>query len=181
MKNSKILIIIGVIILIIASSMTVYNKYIELKAGEKSIEVLKELKSDIKEEKEKTLSLNIDGNDYIGIISIPSLNLELPIMNNYDNLNIAPGRYYGSQENDNLIICAHAYKKHFKYIRNLSQKDIIIITNTSNEKVVYEVLEVEILSPTEVEKMINNDFDLTLYTCTSDGLNRITVRANRVN
>ena len=44
----------------------------------------------------------------------------------------------------------------------------------------YEVLEIEILNPKEVSKMIDNNFDLTLYTCTNDGLNRITVRCNRI-
>lgn len=181
MKNSKILILIGVIIVLIASTMCIYNKYTEYKAGEKSIEILKELKSDIKEDSNKTISLNVDGNDYIGIISIPSLNLELPVMDNYNNLNIAPGRYYGSLEENNLIICAHSYKKHFRYIGNLTKGDTIIITTTLNENIIYEVLEVEVLSATDILEMINNEFDLTLYTCTSDGLNRITVRANRVN
>ena len=32
----------------------------------------------------------------------------------------------------------------------------------------------------QVKEMIENDFDLTLYTCTVDGLNRVTVRLNRV-
>ena len=45
----------------------------------------------------------------------------------------------------------------------------------------YEVLEIEILKPTDVDKMVNNEFDLTLYTCTSDNMNRVTVRCNRVN
>ena len=32
-----------------------------------------------------------------------------------------------------------------------------------------------------VDEMINNDFDLTLYTCTTDGMNRITIRCNMIN
>ena len=39
---------------------------------------------------------------------------------------------------------------------------------------------IEILSPKDVKKMIDSPFDLTLYTCTSDNLNRVTVRLNRV-
>ena len=44
----------------------------------------------------------------------------------------------------------------------------------------YEVALVEILKPTEVLEMIDSSFDLTLYTCTSDSRNRITVRCNRI-
>ena len=65
-------------------------------------------------------------------------------------------------------------------IINLKQKDNIIFTDVDGYTYIYEVLEIEILNPKEVSKMINNDFDLTLYTCTSDGLNRITIRCNRV-
>ena len=53
--------------------------------------------------------------------------------------------------------------------------------NANGIDYIYEVLEIEILKPTDVSKMIDNDFDLTLYTCTSDGLNRITVRCNQIN
>ena len=38
----------------------------------------------------------------------------------------------------------------------------------------------EILGSTDVEEMINNDFDLTLYTCTSDSQKRVTIRCNRI-
>ena len=44
----------------------------------------------------------------------------------------------------------------------------------------YEVLEIEILNSDDITYMIDNDFDLTLYTCTSDGKSRITVRCNRL-
>ena len=44
----------------------------------------------------------------------------------------------------------------------------------------YGKVVVEVLSPTDVDEMINSDFDLTLYTCTKDSKNRITVRLNRV-
>ena len=126
---------------------------------------------------------NINGYDYIGTITIPTINLELPVMSEYDynRLEIAPCRYYGSIYTNDLIICAHSYKTHFKYIDKLKQKDLILFTDINNNTHVYEVLEIEILKPTEVSEMINSDFDLTLYTCTYDGQNRITVRCNKIN
>ena len=51
--------------------------------------------------------INVRGNDYIGIIEIPALNLELPIMSEftYDKLKIAPCRYFGSIRTNDLVIC----------------------------------------------------------------------------
>lgn len=191
-KIGKKLIIIGISLIIISSILSIHNIYEENKAGKNSIEVLNNMKDTIVEnvqninnkiENENTMqTININGYDYIGTIAIPSLNLELPIMSeyDYDRLRISPCRYYGSIYTNDLIICAHSYKTHFKYISNLNQGDKIIITDTLGINYIYEVLEIEILNPTDVSKMIDNEFDLTLYTCTNDGLKRITVRCNRI-
>lgn len=196
-KLGKVFIITGIFLIITSTSMLIYNNHEEQVAGEKSANVLDIIKNNVNENITNNINnvednndypkemknTNILGYDYIGTITIPTLNLELPIMSeyDYDRLKIAPCRYYGSIYTNDLIICAHSYKTHFKNIDKLNQKDIIIITDIDGIKYIYEVLEIEILKPTEVSKMINNDFDLTLYTCTNDGLNRITVRCNRVN
>lgn len=191
-KIGKYLIIIGIILIFSSLVIVVYNSYLELNAGIKSRDVINVIKDNINNDSEviklnnnenSDMSvMNIDGYDYIGTIVIPKINLELPVMSDYDNekLNIAPCRYYGSVYSDDLIICAHSYKTHFKYISNLVQGDRILFIDINGENYVYEVLEIEVLNPDDVNEMIDNDFDLTLYTCTNDGLNRITVRCNRL-
>lgn len=56
----------------------------------------------------------IDEQGFVGYLSIPSLNLELPIMSetDYQKLQMAPCRFYGSAKTDNLIVGAHNYSKH---------------------------------------------------------------------
>jgi len=192
-KIGKIFIIVGLFLITLSISLIINNRYDEYNAGIQSQEVLDTLKENYNEDNLKVVNTitneikdmkttNIDGYDYIGWITIPSLNLELPIMSEHDytRLNIAPCRYYGSIYTNDLIICAHSYETHFKNIDKLNQNDLIVITDINGNIYKYEVLEIEILNPKEVSKMIDNDFDLTLYTCTNDGLNRITVRCNRI-
>jgi len=192
-KIGKIFIFIGLFLITLSISLIINNRYDEYNAGIQSQEVLDTLKENYNEDNLKVVNTitneikdmkttNIDGYDYIGWITIPTLNLELPIMSEHDytRLNIAPCRYYGSIYTNDLIICAHSYETHFKNIDKLNQNDLIIITDINGNIYKYEVLEIEILNPKEVSKMIDNDFDLTLYTCTNDGLNRITVRCNRI-
>lgn len=194
-KIGKKLIILGIFLIITASSIIIYNQYEEYNAGIKSKEVLNVLKTNYNENNLEIINTEeitnnikemetttIDGYDYIGTITIPTINIELPIMSEYDynRLNIAPCRYYGSIYTNDLIICAHSYKTHFQNIINLEQNDKVIFTDVNGKTYIYEVLEIEILNPKEISKMINNEFDLTLYTCTPDGLNRITVRCNRI-
>lgn len=188
----KILIIFGLLSIMLSVLLIIHNSYLEINAGIKSKDAINIIKNNINEssniistinqESKDMSTISINGYDYIGTILIPTLNLELPVMSDYDNekLNIAPCRYYGSIYTDDLIICAHSYKTHFKYLSNLVQGDTIIFTDVYGDNYIYEVLEIEVLNPNEISKMINNPFDLTLYTCTSDGLNRITIRCNKV-
>ena len=185
----KIFITQGVILIIISISMLIYNKYEDIKAYKFSQEVLVIIENNISdnEVKENDYSkemdtINIKGYDYIGTIIIPKLDLKLPIMSEYDynRLKKTPCRYYGSIHTNDLIICGHSYKTHFKYLNKLKQKDLIIFTDVNNVNYVYEVLEIEVLKKTDVEKMIDNDYDLTLYTCTNGGIDRLTIRCNKV-
>ena len=57
----------------------------------------------------------IDGVDYVGVLRIPALALELPVISqwSYPLLKIAPCRYSGSAYQNNLVLCAHNYASHF--------------------------------------------------------------------
>lgn len=74
--------------------------------------------------------VRIDGYDYIGCLTIPSLDLELPVMSDWDytRLKIAPCLYYGSLETDNMVIAAHNYDCHFGRLSQLNIGDEIIFT-----------------------------------------------------
>ena len=120
--------------------------------------------------------------EYIGYIVIPSLDLNLPVSKNfsYSSLKKTPALYYGSVKNNNLVICGHSYKSHFGYLYKLKKGDEIIFIDVNNNKYTYKVELVEELESTDIKEMIESDFDLTLYTCTKDGLRRVTVRCNRI-
>lgn len=76
-------------------------------------------------------TLNIEGNEYIGYLSIPDLSLELPVMNQWDytRLKIAPCLYYGSVFTDDLVIAAHNYKSHFGKLEELSLGSFVDFTD----------------------------------------------------
>lgn len=124
----------------------------------------------------------IDGYEYIGYISIPALGLDLPVMStwSYEQLKIAPCRYYGSTKTGNLVIAAHNYSRHFGNIKDLSQGDAVSFTDMEGTVTRYEVEEIDTLSPTAVEEMTDSGYALTLFTCTYGGQSRVTVRCSRV-
>lgn len=126
--------------------------------------------------------VEIDGNGYIGYLSIPDLDLELPIMSDwsYPQLRRAPCRYSGSLYLDNLVLMAHNYNRHFGRIDELRTGDRITFTDMEGLMVEYEVVALDVLEPTAVEEMIAGEYDLTLFTCTYGGKSRVTLRCDRV-
>ena len=124
----------------------------------------------------------IGGHDYIGILAIPSLELELPIMSawSYPKLRMAPCRYSGSLYLDDLVLMAHNYDRHFGRIKDLRPGDSVFFTDMDGETVEFEVVATEILHPAAVEEMTAGDFDLTLFTCTYGGKSRVTLRCDRM-
>ena len=120
----------------------------------------------------------IDGVDYVGVLRIPSLALELPVISqwSYPLLKIAPCRYSGSAYQNNLVLCAHNYASHFGNLKNLHIGDAVTFTDMDGNLFAYQVAELETLPPQAAEEMENGDWDLTLFTCTVGGQSRVTVR-----
>lgn len=125
--------------------------------------------------------VEIDGYDYIGYLTIPSLELELPVMSewDYERLEMAPCRYTGTVRNNDLVIAAHNYSQHFGKISKLTEGEKVYFVDVNEIKFCYDVIAVEILTSNDVEEMTSGAYDLTLFTCDYGGGNRVTVRCVR--
>ena len=211
-NKGKFLIITGLLLIAAAIFLTVYNLYDEVRARRSVMEIMACIEADIPanpstepleipEEANTTASLeevevpdyllnpdmempteNINGIDYIGILRIPALELELPVISewSYPRLKIAPCRYTGSAYQDDLIIAAHNYNSHFGNLKNLREGDTATLTDMDGNVFTYEMAELEILQPTDIEGMDSGEWDLTLFTCTIGGSSRVTARFERV-
>lgn len=123
----------------------------------------------------------VDGVDYIGVIAVPSLSLELPVASewSYERLKISPCRYSGSVYSGDMVLCAHNYSSHFGQIKTLKPGDAVVFTDVDGNVYNYEVAELETLQPAAVDEMKSGEWDLTLFTCTIGGQTRVTVRCDR--
>jgi len=125
--------------------------------------------------------VEIDGKRYIGILSVPSLGLELPVQETYSEsgLKQSPCRYCGSPEQSDLVIAGHSYKTHFGPLSRLSSGDEVLLLTASGEVLTYTVECAETLLAWQVEDMVSGSWDLTLFTCTVSGASRLAVRCSR--
>lgn len=144
-----------------------------------------EQKIEVPDEQKLTTS---DGTVYytIGVINIPSINVNYPILSTYTDelLKTAPCRFHGPNPNEvgNLCIAGHNYKnsKFFSKVPNLQLGDKIEITDLSGRMLTYTVYDKFIVNPDELEctsQLTNGNKEITLITCTNDNKQRHIIKA----
>lgn len=197
-------IILGVFCLLSSLGLIVYNRWEEETAQSASTTLLQDVRDSISEqaheentldksERDESAELPVDlpkemltakvnGHDCIGILSIPVLELELPVLTDwsYAKFQIAPCHYFGSCYEKDFVIAAHNYRSHFGRLSELQPGDLILFTDIAGTVHGYEVVLLETLPANATEEMIASGFDLSLYTCTPGGASRVTVRCRKV-
>lgn len=175
----KLLLLFGILLLLSAFAIVVLN-FKEAKNGKISSETVLDNIASYFDEKNDCNYIEFDGKRYYAEIFIPELNICLPIMDeiNHDNLQLAPCRYSGHAESGDLIIAGHNYASHFGPLKKIRPGAEIMIKTASGINYVYKVDCVENLSAWQVEEMETGEWELSLFTCTLSGKDRITVRCS---
>lgn len=127
-------------------------------------------------------TVEVNGYRYIGELDVPSLELSLPVMEewDYDRLKTAPCRFSGNVYEDNLIICAHNYPTHFSPLKYAPIGTQVKFTDAEGTEFYYTVTSIETIGPNDIESMLSGDWDLTLFTCNTGGQTRCTIRCERI-
>lgn len=207
-RVGSVFVVIGAVLLAAALLLYLHNEEEDANAGEAASAalsamrevipennnippklVLSEEESDSTEPAEETIPapteltvMNIDGNDYIGYLSIPNFELELPVMADWsmEKLQLAPCLQYGSPLTDDAVIAGHNFKQHFRALHDIQVGEYVTFTDMTGYTIEYSVLEVKTIDPRSVYEVIDSEYDLILYTCTIGGQSRVTVRCNRL-
>lgn len=202
-----ICVFLGFVCLIGSLGFVVYNRCEDENAEETARDLLGDVQSIIDEKQKESISsedkqylpedtekipedteniptemstVKVGNYDCIGILTIPVLNLDLPVLTDwsYEKLKKAPCHYYGTYYEKDFVIAAHNYKSHFGRLSELQTGDIVFFTDVNGTSYYYEVVLLETLPKEATEEMITGGFDLSLYTCTPGGANRVTVRCD---
>lgn len=210
-KKPIILVVLGAVLILLALSLALYNKNEDAQAGEEADSLLVELRAAIGErsvpqaaptaaaaetetesesgepaETPAPLDPNlpevvVGGYGCIGYLTIPNLELELPVMAEWDYIRLrsAPCRQFGSSRTDDLVIAAHNYDRHFGRLKDLSAGDSVLFTDMVGIVNRYAVTRIETLEPDAVAVVLGSESDLVLYTCTKGGAKRVSVFCDR--
>lgn len=206
MRKKRIVFFItcGVLCILAALSMTIYNIWDEHRAEESAQSGLQLLQAaiaaqgdegdtppaeapetgtqDVLEPQlpEPQLSMNslfLEGQSYVGVLEIPALGLTLPVLEHCTDslLRLSPCLYEGNLY-DGMIIAGHNYRSHFASLSRLVVGDEIRFTDVDGTVWRYEVSTTEVIDGQDVEAMEAGNWDLTLFTCTFDRSERYTIR-----
>ena len=190
MKSSigKIISRLGIVCIILALSLCVYNVYDTFRAyyaQKRIMEKYSTLKSSSGIVPDYILNPDMDmpevevnGLPCIGTLEIPKLDLNLCVTSTftYELMKQLPCRYYGSIYKNNMVIAAHDSWFHFGRLSTLNQGDEVIFTDVSGNRFEYSVDVIEAVKPNSVEDVTSGKWPLTLFTCTLDAQNRVVVR-----
>ncbi len=185
MKNRSgyIYIIIGVLLIVGAALLIRYNFNESASAGKASDElldgILTQLPATVLDAQSGDMPVvDVEGRSFVGTVGIPSLGLLLPIQSEWgkENARVSVCRYKGSVYENDLIIAGHNYEEHFGKLNQLSTGDEVVITDMNGMSFYFQVANIETLGAYDVEEMEAGEWDLTLFTCTIGGANRVTVR-----
>lgn len=197
-RRGTVLILSGLLLLLGAAGLTAYNLNQDMTAGAESSAVIREMtaileKTPVKPAaakpaaeftlpEEEPAPLELDGRSYMGLITLPTLGLQLPVQEewSYPNLRVSPCRMAGSPATGDLVILAHNYRTHFGSLNRLEEGDEVSVTLTDGTTYVYQVNAKEVVPPTAVESVTSGEWPLTLFTCTLGGKTRLVVRCDLV-
>lgn len=182
-KSGVILISLGAVLILAALLLFLYNRGEDRRAGQEAESLLEDARSamaadtDPEPQEEPAEEITYD---YAGVIAIPDLSLELPVIDqwSYDRLKVAPCRQSGAAPDGDLVIAAHNYKSHFGYLDRLQPGASVIFTDMEGAVYRYAVEEVRRLEPEDAEdvsSVFSSEYPLVLYTCTPGGKARVAV------
>lgn len=109
--------------------------------------------------------LEIDGENFVGMIEIPLFDRKLPVCGNWNKHKVAefPCRYSGSLYDGSLIIGGSDAAGQFDFVKNISIGDAVLLTDMMGGQYFFRVEWVETTSDVSTEKLVSDAADMILF------------------
>lgn len=189
------LLIAGIIVI----GMIIY-KYGSNQKNEKQSQEVVEAFSNIdfsnnEEESGSQIQLEYKGYKIAGIVKIPKINIEYPILEIGDidpesakaPMKLSIIKYWGENVNDygNLSIAGHNNKDGtmFGKTKKLQKGDIVELTDLKSQTIQYSIYDIFVTDPNDVSILVPKDElirEVTLITCTNGNKQRLILKAKEI-
>lgn len=199
LKIYKTIFCMLLIAIIVIIGMIIYKYGSNQKNEKESQEVVTAFSNiDFSKNEEKTenqIQLEYKGYKVIGIVKIPKINIEYPILEieNIDPksaekpMKLSIIKYWGENVNDygNLSIAGHNNKDGtmFGKTKKLQKGDIVELTDLNGQTIQYSIYDIFVTDPNDVNILLPKDEiirEVTLITCTNGNKERLILKAKEI-
>lgn len=147
------------------------------------------------EESESQIQLEYKGYKIAGMVKIPKINIEYPILEIGDidpesakaPMKLSIIKYWGENVNDygNLSIAGHNNKDGtmFGKTKKLQKGDIVELTDLYGQTIQYSIYDIFVTDPNDVSILLPKDElirEVTLITCTNGNKQRLILKAKEI-
>lgn len=206
LKIYKLIFYVLIIILIFVIIMIIFkygDSQVNNKKAQEIVETFNQTEAKIQESTKDENDLNnisneiqLEYNGYkvIGIIKIPKINIEYPIIEIEDinpdcarePMKLSIIKYWGESVNDygNLSLAGHNNKDGtmFGKTKKLKNGDIVELTDLFGKTIQYSIYEIFVTDPNDVSILLPEDEkvrEVTLITCTNGNKERLILKAKQ--
>ena len=193
LKVYKILLVILIISAVIVSFLVI-TKYINMsKVENEAKQIIEninvEIQSNNNNEPITEIKQEIQGNKVVGIIKIPKIELEYPILEttSVETLKLSITKFWGNQINEigNVTLAGHNNLSGtmFGKTKKLEIGDIIELTDIQNVTLKYEIFDKYVIDPNDIRCILpikEDTREVTLITCTNGNKNRLIIKAREI-
>ena len=189
MKISRILQVLGIVLVICSVGLLVGSRVYESKAKERADQIVNEIEAllpeKIKGSIEEYTNLNMpvlqmDGVNISGLIEIPAYGVTLPIGDVWDAKEVAsfPRRFYGSAYDGSLIVGGADQDGQFDFCDQINPEAHIYVTDMTGTEFEYHVTRIDRAKEINLEKLMNQNAGLTLFVRSKYSMEYLIVRCN---
>ena len=184
----KILLIILVIIAVVMASIIIHKQYNDRVYDKENKEIV-DLFHQQEENNKGVIQLEYRGYNVVGLIKIPEINIEYPILKETTMaaMDTSIIKFSGEEINGygNVTLAGHNNYSGtmFSKNKNLNKGDKVLLTDLSGNTVEYEIYDKFITDPNDVSILETKDEtirEVTLITCKNGRSNRLIIKAKEI-
>ena len=173
-KLTIALILTGVLLILSALAIAVIGISLEKTAEKNAAEIADRIGALLPESKnaepddradKRMASVSIDGVDFCAIIEIPRFGTKLPVRSVWDSSSVRmyPCRYSGSVHDSTLIIGGSDARGQFDFVSEITERDILLVTDTEGKCHSYEVGRIDITQSADTPTLTEGEYSLVLF------------------
>lgn len=183
-----LLIIIGILLIIV--SILIVNKYRKnVKNYKEAIVWIENFYMEEPNQVDDVKTLKYKGYDVIGVIKIPKIELQYPIIseNSKEAMDVSITKFFGNGVNEvgNLTLAGHNNYDNtmFGKLNELKIDDIIQLTDINKNTKEYKIYKIFKTTPNDSSVVSTEEFgtrEVTLITCSNGNKERLIVKAREI-